>query len=264
MKTVVITNAGSLYGKKILNYFRWREIPVESVLVIRQPIGYYWKLFAAVRRRVGFSDALYYTYQRVLGEAQRNRMTEWQGRAFIGDYAHLGIPIAYSTKTNSPQTIEILQALSPDVIVLGQTGIVRDSVLRIPKIGALNAHPGILPNYRGIDCGWWAIYDNNFDGVGSTVHWVDAGVDTGNIILQQPYAFAGDEKLNSLDDRLYDQCVELLARVVDEIQRGQILRGAPQNSRQGKQCYKMSRRDHAIAQANLARYFANRQHRSGE
>ncbi len=39
---------------------------------------------------------------------------------------------------------------------LAQTGIVRENILSIPKIGALNSHPGILPEYTGIDCYKWA------------------------------------------------------------------------------------------------------------
>ncbi len=264
LKIVVLTNAGSVYGKKVLNFLRRQNMPIQAGVVIRQSLTYYHNLFQSVRQRVGWFDAIYFSFERLIQEARQSRINRWQGFSFIDQYEHLNIPIIYSRKTNSPQTIKVLEALAPDLIVLGQTGIVRDDILRIPKIGVLNAHPGLLPYYRGIDCAAWAILDDRFDRVGSTVHWVDRGIDTGNILIAQPYVFKGDEKIHTLTDRLYDQCVELLAQVIGAIKAGQVLPSEAQKRERGKQCYKISRRNLAIAQTKLEHFIDKLNHQGKE
>lgn len=264
LKIVVLTNAGSVYGKKILNTLCRRYIPIQAVVVIRQTLTYYQNLFRSVRRQVGWFDAVYFSIARLIQEARQSRINHWQGFSFIDKYEHLNLPIIYSWKTNSLPTVKVLETLAPDLIILGQIGIVRDDILRIPKIGVLNAHPGLLPYYRGIDCAAWAIYDDRFDRVGSSVHWVNRGIDTGNILIAQPYVFRGDEKIHTLTDCLYDQCVELLAQVIEEIRDGKILPGEPQHRERGKHCNKMSRRNLAIAQTKLEHFIDTLNHQSEE
>lgn len=264
LKIVVMTNAGSLYGKKILNYLRRQNIPIQAGVIIRQTLSYHHNLFKSVRKQVGWFDAIYFSIERLIKEARQSHINYWQGASFVDKYEHLNIPIIYSRKTNSLQTIKVLETLAPDLLILGQIGIVRDDILRLPKIGVLNAHPGLLPYYRGIDCAAWAIYDDRFDRVGSTVHWVNRGIDTGNILIAQPYVFRGDEKIHTLTDRLYDQGIALLAQVIEEIKGGKVLPGEPQHHECGKQCYKMSRRNLAIAQTKLDHFIDKLNHQSEE
>src|SRR5271167_548611 len=69
-----------------------------------------------------------------------------------------------------------------DLLVhLGGGGIVRQPVIEASSIGVLNAHMGLLPPYRGMNVTEWALW--NGDPVGCTVHLIDRGIDTGDIIL---------------------------------------------------------------------------------
>lgn len=258
LKIVVLTNNGSLYGKKILNHLQTRGLAVQAAVVIRQPFTYFVKLFHLVHRRVGTADSLYFTWRRLVLERNSTPVTHWQGRPFIAYYDQLGIPVYHSRQTNSPATHQILAALAPDVLILGQTGIVRASLLQIPRLGTLNAHPGILPHYRGIDCAKWAVHRGDFENVGSTVHWVDPGVDTGRIIAVQRYDFTGKESLDTLDHHLYDQCVMMLGDVLAALCRGETQPGDVQERAHGKQYYKMSRKDEEIARAKLAQFLQTR------
>lgn len=254
LKIIVLTNNGSLYGKKILNHFRARGLAMHAVVVIRQPLTYFLKLFHFIHRRVGIVDSLYFTVRRLAFERSGERMTHWHGQPFIAFYDQLGAPVYHSRQTNSPQTQQALETLAPDVLILGQTGIVRAPLLAAPRLGTLNGHPGVLPFYRGIDCAKWAAHRGDFENIGSTVHWVDAGVDTGRIIRAQRYAFTGAESLDTLDERLYDQCAVLLGDVVQALRRGEPQAGVAQDRAQGAQYYKMSRKDEEIARAQLAQF----------
>ncbi len=75
---------------------------------------------------------------------------------------------------------QLLQELNPDLGVLGGTRIIRDRILRIPPDGMLNSHPGLLPEVRGSASPAWSVY---YDiPIGSTCHFIDPGIDTGDIV----------------------------------------------------------------------------------
>jgi methionyl-tRNA formyltransferase len=65
------------------------------------------------------------------------------------------------------------------------TSILKDPMLRVAKLGVLNAHTSILPDYRGTRAEFWQALHDDHEKVGVTVHFVNAGVDTGDIVLQR-------------------------------------------------------------------------------
>jgi methionyl-tRNA formyltransferase len=250
MRVAVLTNNSSLFGKKLLNEFLANQIPLAQVIVIKQPVDYYLKLFSYVRKRVGVVDAVLFSVRRVLQPRAAPAM--WRERPFIQQYEAMGLPFAFTDGTNSARTLELLEECKPDLLILGQTGIVRKRVLAIPARGTLNAHPGILPDYRGIDCERWAIHQRDFDSIGCSVHWVDAGVDTGSILTIQRYTLAPHETLESLDENLENLTVRTLVQTVVSITSGDPLDAQPQSRENGKQYYKMSIKDERTVKQILA------------
>jgi folate-dependent phosphoribosylglycinamide formyltransferase PurN len=85
---------------------------------------------------------------------------------------------------NSNETIEVLQDLEPNVVVVSGTRIISASVLNSVKAVFINMHAGITPAYRGVHGGYWALVQNDRDACGVTIHEVDTGVDTGRILAQ--------------------------------------------------------------------------------
>jgi len=254
MRIVVLTNKGSIFGKKILNAFIADNIKIEAVVVIQQPAAYYWKLFSSVCKRVGLIDAIRFSIRRLAIQGIKKEPDAWNGARFLKKYEDMGVKLFYSKATNSMQTRSILNSISPDVLVLGQTGIVCKDILNIPKKGSLNVHPGILPYYRGIDCALWAIYDGEFDKIGNSVHWVDEGVDTGNIIVQKKYSFLGNESIETIEDKLYDQGVIMMRDAVSEMTKDNITVGEAQDRGIGKKCFKMPYRSETAAKKRLREF----------
>jgi folate-dependent phosphoribosylglycinamide formyltransferase PurN len=107
--------------------------------------------------------------------------------------------------------VSALQGVRPELCLLGDCGIVPPAVLTVPTIATLNAHPGILPDFRGLDTPLWAVLEERFGRVGCTLHVVDAGIDTGPILETRPYEWRGDETIDRLMGRLDDECLTLLA-----------------------------------------------------
>lgn len=84
---------------------------------------------------------------------------------------------------NSWECEQLLREIQPDLIVLGGTRIIRPHIFTIGKSGALNSHPGLLPLVRGSASVAWSVY---YDiPIGCTCHFIDADIDTGDIVGQR-------------------------------------------------------------------------------
>jgi folate-dependent phosphoribosylglycinamide formyltransferase PurN len=90
------------------------------------------------------------------------------------------IPYYEVRALDSSEGRALVASLRPDLAVHAGAGILRASVLEIPRLGTLNAHMGVLPYYRGMNVAEWARF--NGDPVGCSVHLVDGGIDTGPIV----------------------------------------------------------------------------------
>lgn len=92
---------------------------------------------------------------------------------------------ALDVKTiNDPIVLERLEQATPDVVLVNGTRIIRAQVLGATQAPFINTHVGITPDYRGVHGGYWALWNNEPEKFGVTLHLVDQGVDTGAILAQ--------------------------------------------------------------------------------
>lgn len=118
----------------------------------------------------------------------------------------------YVDNHNDEQTLQILEKYKPDYIILGGARILKEHIIKTAKFGILNSHPAILPKYRGLDCVAWAILDG--DSVGATVHYIDSGVDSGPIILQEAVDYSDCDSLLKVRVKVMMKCAELMVRAL--------------------------------------------------
>jgi methionyl-tRNA formyltransferase len=85
---------------------------------------------------------------------------------------------------NSEACHTLLKALNPDAVILCGTRILNPETLNCLTVPFVNIHAGITPLYRGVHGGYWALANNDPANCGVTVHLVDSGIDTGNILAQ--------------------------------------------------------------------------------
>ncbi|MBK6330838.1 MAG: formyl transferase [Bacteroidetes bacterium] len=88
------------------------------------------------------------------------------------------------TSINADTTISLLKNINPDIIIVNGTRIISKKVLSSVNCIFINTHAGITPKYRGVHGTYWALVNNDIENSGVTVHLVDTGIDTGNIINQ--------------------------------------------------------------------------------
>ncbi|WP_298499408.1 formyl transferase [uncultured Algibacter sp.] len=85
---------------------------------------------------------------------------------------------------NSDEGRKLLNKLNPDIVVIVTTRILSKKTLECVNAKFINVHAGITPLYRGLHGAYWALINKDEENCGVTVHLVDEGIDTGNILYQ--------------------------------------------------------------------------------
>jgi methionyl-tRNA formyltransferase len=97
---------------------------------------------------------------------------------------------------NHPEVVALARRLQPDLIAVFGTSLIRGELLKMGRLGMANLHGGLSPEYRGADCTFWALYNGEPQKVGCTLHWIDAGIDTGGLIAHiSPQVLPDDGEL---------------------------------------------------------------------
>ncbi len=169
---------------------------------------------------------------------------------FHGRY---NIPVIYCNSLNDPLVVEKLREADPDLVVSTGGGLIRKDALENSGAGILNCHMGLLPEYRGMDVVEWPILEDKPRQIGITVHFMDQGVDTGDILRVTKLALEPGEDIKMLRDRFGPfMCRQMVATCVDYL--AGTLERKPQTPEEGKQFYIMHRRLIRIAESKLNRY----------
>lgn len=89
------------------------------------------------------------------------------------------------SSVNSEECIKVILKFRPELVIVNGTRIISKQVLNALPVKFFNIHAGITPKYRNVHGAYWAIVSDDMENCGVTVHLVDEGIDTGNIIYQQ-------------------------------------------------------------------------------
>ena len=138
--------------------------------------------------------------------------------------AHYGIPLVAHSNINSNEFIDFLLGARCDLFVsMSFNQIFKSDVINIPRLKTINCHAGKLPFYRGRNILNWALINDEKD-FGVTVHYVDEGIDTGDIIIQRCYPISDNDDYSTLLARSYSYCAEILFDAIKVIQNGDVNR----------------------------------------
>ncbi len=132
------------------------------------------------------------------------------------------IPVVQPERLSEKEFLNILVQKEPELIVVVAYGqILPKSILEIPKFGAINVHPSLLPKYRGAAPIQWTIM-NDEPVTGVTIIKMTEKMDAGPILLQKEVSILPDETAGSLHDRLARLGADLLLEAIDKILSGSI------------------------------------------
>jgi methionyl-tRNA formyltransferase len=159
-----------------------------------------------------------------------------------------GCPVHHGSRLGDEETLAWLRSTAPDLLILTGADIAPASLLRIPRVGTINAHYGLLPAYRGMNVTEWSVYHG--DPVGVTVHLVDPGIDTGDILLREEIPLAAGETFATLRAKHQDLAARLLVQAALALRDGREERQT-QAAAEGRQFYRMHEALRAVAEARL-------------
>jgi methionyl-tRNA formyltransferase len=131
---------------------------------------------------------------------------------------------------NHPDVVRLADELKPDLIAVFGTSLIRGKLLQKGRLGMVNLHGGLSPEYRGADCTFWALYNGEPEKIGCTLHYIDAGIDTGRLIAHVcPEIFPTDTEL-TLFWRSVKESATVYAELMQRLAQGE----NPGASQQGR------------------------------
>jgi len=153
-----------------------------------------------------------------------------------------GLPVWQPSTLRTPEAVERLRALAPDLIIVVAFGqILRAEVLAIPPHGCLNLHGSLLPKYRGAAPVPAAILAGETE-TGVTLMQMDAGMDTGPILAQTVCPITPDDTTATLRQKLCHLGADLLIETLPRWLAGEVI-PRPQDSSQATYCHPIAKAD---------------------
>jgi methionyl-tRNA formyltransferase len=129
----------------------------------------------------------------------------------------LGLPVYQPERVRRPEAQEFLRGLGAEaMVVVGYGQIIPQSVIDMAPLGIINVHASLLPKYRGAGPIQWAIA-NGETVTGVTTMRIDAGLDTGDMLLKAETAIGPEETAVELGPRLAAMGAQLLVETLDRI-----------------------------------------------
>lgn len=133
-----------------------------------------------------------------------------------------GIDVLQPTKIRTEEFAATLKGYNPDLIVVAAYGrILPDSILQLPPLGCINVHGSLLPRHRGAAPIQWAVIRGDKE-AGVTIMQMDAGMDTGDILLPAAIPVGEDETAGNLFGKLAELGGETLIQALDLLRQGKL------------------------------------------
>jgi methionyl-tRNA formyltransferase len=168
-----------------------------------------------------------------------------------------GVYVYQPEKIKSDSAYDFFKRVSPDAVVIIAYGqIVPARLIALAPLGWINLHASLLPRYRGAAPIAWAIANGEPE-TGLTTMQIDAGMDTGPILLQEKTVIGADETAPELGRRMAKAGAPLVIESLAKLGRGEIS-GRPQDSSQATYAPRLERKHGRVDWAQSARQIYNR------
>lgn len=219
----IVMLAGPGPSTSIVYHYLAAAFP-DVVVVMERPVG---RVALARRRarRLGWGEVVGQVAFVTVALPVLRRRSRGRVRAVLSESGldASDIPAVHPVSSvNDPGTAALLRQLDPVVVVVNGTRIIGDATLSAVPSPFINIHAGITPRFRGVHGGYWALVEQRPDLVGTTVHLVDTGIDTGRVLARAHFVPAPEDSIATYP---YHHLVGGLPLLVEQI--GRVLAGLP-------------------------------------
>jgi methionyl-tRNA formyltransferase len=138
-----------------------------------------------------------------------------------------GSPMIEVENVNAPAAVDMVRELRPDVVCINGTNLLREPMLALaPAIrhGFVNLHTGLSPYSRGGNCDLFMLLEGKPEYVGVTIHFIDKGIDSGDIILTARPALTVQDNYEMIEAKAFRLGNDLMVRAVQQLALGQAQR----------------------------------------
>ncbi len=214
VKFAILTSLMNRYGR-ILLFNLCKQGFYPDCVIIERHNGFIKRMYQFYKK-YGLRELFFEIYNKLSEKKIKDNLPNIN--TIVDEY---NIPTFFLENHNDKECENILIERSINLILLGGTRILKRNILIVPKYGTLNAHPGILYKYRGLDVIYWTLKNNDEPGV--TLHYVNEGIDLGNIIYiskMNKNRFSSIEELEREAERLSP---ELMVKAIKELDENMII-----------------------------------------
>jgi len=233
MKIVFFTQDDPFYIKVFFDEFLGRCGNLEEIraIVISRPMGKKstWKLARQMYDFYGPVDfirvGMRYAFLKFMSRTDPGKIKPgivprtYSLKQLAGVY---GIPVIERSDLNSKAFQDMIRTLEPDLFIsIAAPIIFKEDLINIPKIDCINIHNSPLPNYRGMLPNFWQLYHGE-ENVGITIHKIDKGIDTGDIIRQDMMPIGRRDTLNDLIIKTKRYNAMMIREIIEDYREGRV------------------------------------------
>lgn len=223
---IILTCRGPWHYALINELARWHDV---TGIVFEHHSRLKMKLLSRRLRKLGIltvaNQMLFKLFHALfLQEYDACKATELLGEDASFDAAQVpNAQVLDTTSINSVPVEALIHRLKPDTVVVSGTSLLGKGLLdSIKSTPVINIHCGITPRYRGNHGAYWAVVNGDWENVGTTIHFIDTGVDTGSIISQATIHVDPADTPQCLGLKQYCAGIPLIPKVVSRIREGSV------------------------------------------
>ncbi len=161
---------------------------------------------------------LFMAYNRILLKTKsQTRINEIKHNKNLNDKSIDEAIVLELNSINCDETKRILKEYQPDVVVVNGTRIIKKEIIESIDAPFINTHAGITPKYRGVHGGYWALTEHDIEHCGVTVHLIDTGIDTGDILYQDVIEITDKDTFNTYPYLQLAAAIPLMEKAINDI-----------------------------------------------
>jgi len=182
-----------------------KSFDIDLVIILEKPqISNKKKVIKHLKRgRGGYVIILF--WKKLFGTKKQNDSIKTEQFCNINDLSYFKTKSLYS-----PETIQKIKEANLDILILcGGLGIIKNTIIELPRNGILSYHHGDMSRYRGMPPAFWELY-NNEEYMGVTVQQISAKLDKGKPIIEKSIKISKKDTLKSLHEKAFKQSEDML------------------------------------------------------
>lgn len=198
---------------------------VEKRAIVTTGVYYRKSLVASVIKLIRESSILFCAVRAL--EMYGNKL---RGRTLVKRLAEQRVPYISTDDINGAEAVAFAEDFAPDLLVsLYTMHIYKQPILKVPKLAAINSHPSILPEYRGLEVFFWAMANGETE-IGSSVFFLNNRVDDGLVLHERKLPIGKHDTMSSVYDAITESAAEFLIRAIGEIDADNYVTRKPQGT----------------------------------